>query len=156
MLDVGEQQLLVLLLVMQAELDQVRELGPALGHADAVPLAQRHQRLHALVHLRPVALHLVERGPQDQPAARARVLLAHALVVAVEEHPEALVERHEARFVPFEHEGLEEPGDMRQMPLGRTGIRHRLHLAVLGRERGGECERGGPHLPIALGQCRVG
>lgn len=37
----------------------------------------------------------------------------------------------EIPFEFFENENLEKPGHMRQVPLDRTGVRHRLRAAVL-------------------------
>ena len=81
------------------------------------------------------------------------MLLADALVVAVEEHPEARVEGREAGLEALEQEGLEEPGDVREVPLRRAGVGHRLHLAVLGRERRGQRQAGLADRGVALGEC---
>ena len=107
---------------------------------------------HALVDLGAVALHLGQRRPRHQAALRPRILLADALVVAVEEHPEAGVEGPEAGLEALEQEGLEEPGDVREMPLGRARVGHRLHLAVLGRQRRDECQRTLAHGSVAFEQ----
>ena len=37
-----------------------------------------------------------------------------------------------------EHEGLEEPARVREMPLDRARVGHRLDRAILGRQRCGE------------------
>ena len=132
-LGVGEQQLLVLLLVVQPERDerlQARVVGTG-----------RDDGLHALVDLRAVGQHTGERGPVDQAALQARVLLAHALVVAVEQHPKSRVEGHETRLEALQHEGLEEPGDVREVPFRRARIGHGLHLAQRLRQRRSECDR---------------
>jgi hypothetical protein len=78
--------------------------------------------------------------------------LADAVVVAVEQHSEVGVERREAALAALEHERLEEPGDMREVPLGGARVRHGLHLAVLVGERARERERSGAHAPVLLGE----
>jgi hypothetical protein len=141
--DVGEQQLLVLLLVLQAELHQLTQLGV---------VRARQQGGDARVHVRAVGLDFGQARPRDQAALRARVLLAHALVVAVEQHPKAGVEGLEAGLKTFQHEGLEEPRHVGQVPFGGAGIRHGLHLAVGLAQGLGQRERLGAHAGVAPGQ----
>ena len=139
-------QLLVLLLVLQAEADQRGDLG--------VVAAAGEQRLHALVDVGAIALDVGEAGPRDEAALRPRVLLADTLVVAVEENAKGRVEGNEAGLEALEQEGLEEPGDVGEVPLGRARVGHRLHLAVLGRQRRGERQARGTHARVARGEGR--
>ena len=88
-LDVGQEQLLVLLLVLQAEADESLDLG--------VAGARCQQRLHSLVDVGAVAQHVGQRRPRDQAALGTRMLRADALVVAVEEHAKGRIEGREAR-----------------------------------------------------------
>ena len=141
--DIGEQQLLMLLLVVDADLDQSRDLG---ARTDA-PRQQLGQRL---VHVRAVGQHLLARRPREHAALRARLPRALALVVGIEAIVEGRVEDLVARQVLGKDEGLEEPGDVRQVPLGRARIVHRLDRHVLGRERLGELEREAARLEQAL------
>jgi hypothetical protein len=133
MLEVGEHQLLVLLLVMQAERDQRLQRF--------VLAARCEQRADAAVHLAPPGLHLHQRGPGQQAALRARMARADAVVVRIEEIAVGRVERGKVLLVRFEHEGLEEPGRVREMPFGGARVGHRLCAAVLGRERLGQAQR---------------
>jgi len=142
-LDVGEQQLLVLLFVMQAERDEVFQLAL---------VRLRQQREHAFIDVRAIAFHRFQRRPRDEAALRPRMLLADALVVAVEEHAKAGIEGTEPALVAFEHEGLEEPRDMCEVPLGGARVGHRLHLAVFGRQRGDELQARLADAPIAFGE----
>ena len=128
MLDVHEQQFLVLLLMVQAEFDG-REQGRR-GPVDDIE--------HAGIHGVTVVVHLVQRGTCDQAAPWPRVLPPDAVVIAVVEFTEGRVMRTKAGFGRFEHEGLEEPGDVREVPFGGARIGHRLHTSVFGRERCGE------------------
>ena len=124
MFDVGQQQFLMLLLVVQPEGDKLIERG--------VTDSGGEQALHAVVHSSAVELHIGERRPGDQPALSSRVHVAHTLVVAVEQHAECRVERLEIGLEALKDERLEKPGQVREVPFGRTGVGHRLHLAVFG------------------------
>ncbi len=101
MLDVGEDELLVLLLVLQAEGDERRDLGVATTRVD--------QHLHAHVDVGAVTLHVGQRRPADEPALRPRIAIADALVVAVEENAIGRIEGPEVRLEALEDERLEEP-----------------------------------------------
>jgi hypothetical protein len=77
MLDVGEDEFLVLLLVLQAQLDQAQGFGREFFACDRV--------VEALVDLGAIVEDLGERGPRQQAALRPWMHRAHALVVAVEQ-----------------------------------------------------------------------
>jgi hypothetical protein len=74
-LDIGDDQFLVLLLVMTTELDQVEHI--VRGIID--------QRAHIRIDLRAIAMHLGESRARHQSALRARMAVAHCLVVGIEE-----------------------------------------------------------------------
>lgn len=148
MLDVGQQQLLVLLFVVQAKGDQRAQRATFVGARSR----SRQQCLHALVDVRPVALDGGHAGPAEQPALRPRMLLTDALVIAVEQHAEVRIEGLERVLMALEDKGLEEPGQMRQMPFGRAGVGHRLHLAILVGKRLGQTRRGATYRGVLLRQ----
>ena len=141
MLDVGQQQLLVLLLVLQPQLQQTPD-----GLRQAILLQQAE---HARINIGAVGQHGGQRRPRQQAALRPRMLAPHALVVGVEEHAKRRVERAKALLVPLQDEGLEKPAGMRQVPFGGTGVRHGLHAAVLGRQRPRQRLGGGAHGQVA-------
>src|SRR5262245_1285815 len=70
--------------------------------------------------------------------------VADGVVVRIEEDSIQRLERQIAGLMQPEHEGLEKPGRMCQMPLYGTCIRHGLDRAILGRKRPG---KGARHLP---------
>ena len=70
---------------------------------------------------------VVERGPRDHAASRARLTRADALVIGIEQEIELRIERAVAGKIRFENHRLEEPGRMREMPFRRACIGHRLH-----------------------------
>src|SRR5262245_20006898 len=74
--------------------------------------------------------------PRDQPAPGARMARSSRDVVRVEEIGELGVANAIAGKMRDQEELLEEPRSVRAMPLGRAGIRHRLHHLVLGAQRG--------------------
>ena len=143
MLHVREDQLLVLLLVVQAELDQPRE--PLL----AAFFDEREQRL---VDVLPIADHLLQRGPRKHAALGARVACADRVVVRVEEHAEGGIEHPVAAHAGLEDERLEEPGGVREVPFDRARIRHGLQCAILGRKRTRERPGHAPDRVVALGK----
>jgi len=136
-LDVGNQQLLVLLFVVQAQRDQ--------GQQPGVVCVAGQQALHALVHIGAVGQHLGQRGAREQAALRARVLGAHAVVVRIEQHAKRRVERCKRQFVRLQHKGLEEPGGVRQVPFGGAGVGHGLGAGVFRRQRGRQRHRALAH-----------
>ena len=123
-LDVGENQLLVLLLVLEAEHD---------AGANLVAHAALQRLQHPLVDAPAIAANVVEGRTRQQAARGARMTRTDRFVIRVEEVVERRFERR-----PLQHERLEKPGRVGEVPLGRARVRHRLHLAVLRRERSGE------------------
>ena len=133
MVDVHDEQLLVLLLVVQTQLEQ---LGRSLGHTTVDELQ------NGGVDVLAVLGDLRDAWAGDQPALGSGVTSADGLVVGVEQEPEALVV---GRVLGSEHERLEEPRRVGAVPLGGTGVGHRLHGLVLGAEWGGESLGERPH-----------
>ena len=124
-LEIGEHQFLVLLLMVQAQFD---------APPDFVVIAVQQAR-HRGVHVRPVVVNLAYRGPRQETAPGPRIRVADAVVVGVEQRLVTVVDAFVARFERPEQKGLEEPGGVRQVPLGRAGIVHGLHAVVLDGQR---------------------
>jgi hypothetical protein len=143
---IGQQQLLVLLFVLQTQFKQ----GADVGQAGRLGLLQKPQ--HTLLHRRAIGLDLGQRWPCQQTPLRARVLLAHRLVVAVEKRLEGRVVRFELRLKTFQHKGFKKPGGVRQVPFAGAGVRHGLHLGIGFAQGGGQCQSLRAHLGEALGQ----
>ena len=85
MQDVGEDQFLVLLFVVEAELDQCRERRVLRGIVAT--------RAHRVIDVRAICKHRLERRARQQAALRPGMLVADAVVVGIEEHPERRIER---------------------------------------------------------------
>src|SRR5262249_26963106 len=98
---------------------------------------------------------LVQVRTAQVAAPRAWLPRADRLVIRVEEVGVPLVHRTVARDEAGEHEGLEEPGRVGEVPLGRAGVGHRLDELVLGGkgrgQRGGRGAHGRVVLPEAGG-----
>ncbi len=139
-LDVGEQQLLVLLFVVQAEGDRRRDVGR--------DCARFQQPANRLVDVAAIGVHLVEGRAGEAAATRPIVLRSDRLVVGVEQKLEGRVERPMVRDVRQEHERLEEPGRVGEVPLGGAGVRHRLDPLVLGRKRRRQLEGARANRPV--------
>ena len=144
-LDLGDQQLLVLLLVLDAGDDE---------EAEAVEVRVRRgadQLLDPAVHRLAEAVDLVVARPGHQPP-----------VVAADAGPERLVVRVHDEFQPrvlggVEAERLqqvlgEEPGGMAEVPPRRADVRHRLDAVVLGMKRLTELDAQRAGLAVAVQQ----
>jgi hypothetical protein len=136
MLDIGEQQFLMLLFVVQAQLDQVKKLG-----ARIIGQQIHHRRVHSLAK----GKHLLQRRAGYQSAMRARVHRPDRLIVGVEQEMPGRVTWF-VRGIAAEHEMLEEPRRVREMPFAGTGIRHRLYQEILGAQASnqGDCRPPNP------------
>ena len=122
--DVRQQQLLVLLLVVDADLDEPGDLC-----VDAAG----EQRPQAVVHMGAIGHDPLARRPCEQPPLGARLPRALALVVGVEAVVEAVVEHPVAGQVLGKDKCFKEPRHMREVPLRRARILHRLDRHVLRR-----------------------
>ena len=131
MFEVGEQQFLMLLFVLDAEFDQRVRRGGQIGQ----------RGLHRGIDMRAPDADVVERRAGQQAALRARVARAFGLIIAVEQIGVAIVERAVARDMVAQDEGFEEPCRVREVPFGGRGIGHRLRAGVGVGQRRDEVER---------------
>ena len=69
-------------------------------------------------------------------AFRTRMPLTHADVVRIKQYAVLRIKMPVAGNGLFQHKCFEKPTGMREMPLDRAGIRHRLQCAILRRETG--------------------
>ena len=140
--DVGEDQLLMLLLVIQTEFDQRRGDFPhgSVGSGD--------QRQHGDIDVLAQGMYLTQRGTGQQAALRPGMPRTQRLVVGIEQLSEAPVERLVADSKWLQDDGFEKPAGMCKMPLCRAGVRHRLDALVFGRQWCGENQAVRAHLPV--------
>ena len=85
-------------------------------------------------------------------AARPRVHLAGREVVGIEQVVVAIVDGGVIAAVLAQDELFEEPGDVGEVPLGRTDVGHGLHDGVLRRERLAKTRHDAARLEILFGQ----
>ncbi len=142
-LDVGQQQFLVLLLVVEAEFQQRRTFR--------VAVITFEQSIHSLVNARAIIEHFRKRGPRQQAPLRARMHRADRLVIGIEQVLPLRMQRH-VTGLPREQELFKEPCGVRKVPLDRAGIRHGLHHRVLGCERPAPGESGITHATVTPGR----
>ena len=140
-LDVGEDQLLVLLLVVEAELDDGEQLRIGAGG---------QQSFHAEVDVAAITEHLLKPGPGQHAAALARELLADGVVVGIEEKRENRIKAAKPVLGLRQDEGLEEPARVGQVPARRAAVGHRLDRAVFGGKRRDQRLRGEAHGRVTL------
>ena len=129
--DVGEHQLLMLLLVVQSDLQNARDFGPRRTARFG------DQRFNRRIDVRAVLRDLGRVRPRDQSTFGPRMARAGGDVIRVEQKREALIVNPVGGHVRLNQKRLEEPGRVRAMPLGRACVRHRLDRLILRRKRHG-------------------
>ena len=144
MQDIGEHQFLMLLLVIEPDLDQRRQLLQR-GFVGGL-----EEFDHRRIDMAAIGGDLVGARAGQMAALVAGVPRAGADIVGIEQKGVVGMERLVARTMLAEQELLEEPGGVRAVPFRRARIRHRLDQLVLRRQR-----RGAPLGLVADGQIGV-
>ena len=128
MFDVGDEQLLMLLLVMNAEnqdrFDFIQKLFVGLGN----------EIVDMFINGRTITMGFVNCRARDQSAQVAPMHVAGGVVVGIEEISVLRVLAAITADPLFENESLKKPRRMGEMPFCRAYVGHRLHDAILGRE----------------------
>ncbi len=139
MLDIHQDQFLVLLLVVQAELHDCGELEGGSGDEEA---------FHGLVHRLAIGRDLHHTGPREKTAFASGVATTRGLVVRVEQVEITVVDRSVVGPLSDQRELLEEPGDVTAVPLGGTDIGHGLDRLILRGQTSRQCFGGGPNVAV--------
>ena len=126
--NVRQQQFLMLLLVIDADLDEPGDLGAGLH-------ALREKIRQPRIDMRAIRQNALDRRSRENAAPGARLARPLAFVIGIEAVVEGFIEHPVAGQVLGENEGLEEPRDVREVPFGRARILRRLDGHVLGRQR---------------------
>jgi hypothetical protein len=116
MKDVGQKQLLVLLLMIEPDLDDGDERLEIVGGFD--------ESRHRAVNMGAVRDDFGCRRPRDHTALRARLPWSRRDVIRVVEIGKALIERQVTGGKRAQQKLLEEPGHMGAVPLGRARVGH--------------------------------
>ena len=142
-LEVGEDELLMLLLVMQPQ----DERGPDLSELRLIGPIEK--RFHPAVDGRAVVIDLGHRRPGEQAAPIARDTLAHGVVVRIKEIGILRIDWRFAGLFRRQDESLEEPRGMGQVPFDGAGVGHGLDDVVFRLQRRAEGLGGAAHDLIA-------
>ena len=143
--DIGEDQLLVLLLVIQPELDQ--ESGCFQRGRRRVAKEGKHGGVHMFA----VGVNLGQAGPRQHPAMRPRMARTERFVIGIEQMRVARIERAVTRRMGRKHDRLEKPAGVREVPFDRTRVGHGLDALVLGGQARGQCKTVRAHIAKAGG-----
>ena len=119
-LDIGQDEFLMLLLVIQAKLYEWR----------CIFVCRFQVTQHRLIHVRAVGVNFIQAWSRHQAARTAIGMRSQLLVVGVEKLLVALIERFVTGDVCCKNEGLEKPGRMRKVPFSWAGIRHGLQHVI--------------------------
>lgn len=139
---VRDDQLLMLLFVMQPECNLGRQQVEQRG------ICRGDRVQHGRVDMTPVRMHVGQRGTRQKAALFPRLARAERFVVGVEQERIGIVERGITGDVPHQHDCLEEPRRMREMPLRRAGVGHRLHGLIFGSQRRRQLDAACANVPI--------
>ena len=120
-LDIREDQLLVLLFVVQPQHDYILRCR--------IEITGIEQPQHLFVDMGAVGQNFIKRRPGNQAPLRPRMHIPDRVVVGVEQVVIRVIQPRHA--VGFQDEALEEPGDVREVPLGGAHVGHRLHDGIL-------------------------
>ena len=115
---VGDHQLLVLLLMVQAQFDQRRACLPG---GVVRPVGEGGD---GIIHIGAVSGDFSHGRPGHEAAMGARILRADSLVVGVEEIVIGRIYDLIGRIMRLEHESLEEPGRVGPVPAGGACLLH--------------------------------
>ncbi len=137
--NIRQQQLLMLLLVVDADLDQPRYLRLRLD-------AQGKKLDQPLVHVRAIGHDPFTRGSRQHASLGARLPRPLAFIIRVEAVVEGVVEGAVMRQVFGENECLKKPGDVGEVPFAGACVFHGLDCHVLGAERRRKLVRQAAHI----------
>src|SRR5579884_2087684 len=102
--------------MVQTELDERNEFS------QGAVISGLQEGEHLLIDRMAVGIHLSDGRTRQQPTSGPRPTLADRVVVRVEQVSELRTIRSEIRRVRGKDECLEEPGGVRQVPLGGATI----------------------------------
>ena len=150
MFDVGDDQFLVLLFMMEAKRNDGRELCQ-------LPLIEPLQQLNdTLIDIPAVGIRLLDGGPGDQPTFGPAMPFSKRIVIRVEEVRVLWMQRPVIRNCRKEQEGLEKPADVGEMPLGRADIWHGLNDIIFGDQGFAQVLRKAANVLVLLNERRIG
>ena len=132
MLDVGKNQFLMLLLMIEAQINQRRYGGPRGVVRCLEEIGYR------FIDVAPVSYHLGDGRPRYQASLGSGMARPERVVIGIKQERIATVNGLIACIETLQDEGLEKPRGMAEVPFRGTGVGHRLHTLVLGAKARGE------------------
>ncbi len=138
--DIGHEQFLMLLLMMQADRENRLDL------IEQLFVGAFEQFLNVGIDRAPKAISFRHRRPRDESSQIAPVHVARSVIIGIKKVGVFRNFRLVARHPDFQNESLEEPARVREMPFGRADVRHRLHDVIFRLERRAEAFREFPDL----------
>ena len=129
MFDIGDQQFLMLLLMMETERDSKSEIRPLL-----ICYAVDQQR-HSFIDMMSITIDFLECRARKETALRAWMHGTRALIIRIEQDGKPVVEFVIISQIYLQEKGFEEPADMGKVPFRWTDVGHGLHAAVFRRQR---------------------
>ncbi len=123
---------------------------PERGHLAFVTSFQQSQ--HMLIHIASIGKRLLNRRTRDQATPGPAMARPQRVVIGVKEIRILRMQRLIIRDKLLEQKRLKEPAHMRQVPLRRADIRHRLHHIVLSHQWLAQLLSELAHLQIAFPQ----
>ena len=109
-----------------------------------------------LIDIPPVGIRLLDGGPGDQPTFGSAMPFSQRIVIRIEEVRVLWMKRPVIRNCRKEQEGLEEPADVGEMPLGRADIRHGLNDIIFGDQGFAQVLRKAAHFLVLLRERDIG
>ena len=123
MLDVGQDEFLVLLLVAETDLDEEIEVLVAAFFGDQIE--------HRVVDVLAIGEDLVHRRACQQATVGTWVHSSDGVKIGIQDIVEVLVKPVVGLRVFLENEALPKPRNVRKMPFRRADVWHALHDVVL-------------------------
>jgi hypothetical protein len=145
-LDVGQDKLLVLLLVVETKEDGRLKLDR--GASALFRKLFCHRRIDVV----PIFKHFFHRRSGKETSPCLGMSLTDGVVIGVEQVFEAFVKRAIASHRGLQHKTLEEPAGMSKVPFGWTDVGHRLHDEVFGLQGSAKPIGGLTHLMVKAKQ----
>ena len=131
---IGQQQLLVLLLVVQTQFNQGQGL-----RVQACGMAQKV--LHRCIDVLAKRHHLIQARACEQAAFWSGMARPQCFVIGVEQKRKCLIKDLIVLRKRLENQAFKEPTGVGQVPFGGAGVWHGLNTLVLGAQWRGQLQR---------------
>ena len=121
---IRQDQFLVLLLVIQAQLNRLKSLWP-IGWITAV-----NEFLHVCIDVRAIGIHFCDRWAGDQATLRAGLPRPKGFIVGIEQVKKLRVIGRQFWPKLMQNHSFKKPAGVPQVPLGGACVSHGLHALV--------------------------